>query len=168
MAADGSEIRPFDDDDAVAAARWFRARQIDTIGVCFIHAYANPGHEERMLEILHREHPAATVSVSSQVLREYREYERSVTTLVDAAVKPNIRRYVTRIAKRLDDYAHHHVPFYVMKSMAACCRPRRSSTSRSQRCCPDRLPARSGLRSSRNAPASTASSPSTAAARRPT
>jgi N-methylhydantoinase A len=116
LAADGSEIRPFDDDDAVAAARWFRARQIDTIGVCFIHAYANPGHEERMLEILHREHPAATVSVSSQVLREYREYERSVTTLVDAAVKPNIRRYVTRIAKRLDDYAHHHVPFYVMKS----------------------------------------------------
>ena len=116
LAADGSEIRPFDDDDAVAAAKWFRDRQIDTIGVCFIHAYANPKHEERMLEILHREHPAATVSISSRVLREYREYERSVTTLVDAAVKPNIRRYVERIAKRLDDYARHDVPFYVMKS----------------------------------------------------
>ena len=116
LAADGGEIRPFDDDDAVAAAQWFRDRQIDTIGVCFIHAYANPAHEERMLEILHREHPAATVSISSQVLREYREYERSVTTLVDAAVKPNIRRYVERIAKRLDEYARHEVPFYVMKS----------------------------------------------------
>jgi N-methylhydantoinase A len=116
LAADGSEIRPFDDDDAVAAAKWFRDRHIDTIGVCFIHAYANPTHEERMLEILHREHPAATVSISSRVLREYREYERSVTTLVDAAVKPNIRRYVERIAKRLDDYARHDVPFYVMKS----------------------------------------------------
>jgi N-methylhydantoinase A len=116
LAADGSEIRPFDDQDAVAAAKWFRDRQIDTIGVCFIHAYANPAHEERMLEILHQEHPSATVSISSQVLREYREYERSVTTLVDAAVKPNIRRYVARIAKRLDDYAHDDVPFYVMKS----------------------------------------------------
>ncbi len=116
LAADGGEIRPFDDDDAVAAAQWFRDRQIDTIGVCFIHAYANPAHEERMLEILHREHPAATVSISSQVLREYREYERSVTTLVDAAVKPSIRRYVERIAKRLDEYARHEVPFYVMKS----------------------------------------------------
>jgi N-methylhydantoinase A len=120
LAASGSEIRPFDDDDAIAAARWFRNRHIDTIGVCFIHAYANPAHEERMLEILQREHPGAIVSTSSQVLREYREYERSMTTLVDAAVKPSIRRYIARIAQRLDDYARDGgragVPFYVMKS----------------------------------------------------
>jgi N-methylhydantoinase A len=120
LAAGGSEIRPFDDDDAIAAARWFRDRHIYTIGVCFIHAYANPAHEERMLEILQREHPDATVSISSQVLREYREYERSMTTLVDVAVKPSIRRYIARIAERLDDYARDggrtSVPFYVMKS----------------------------------------------------
>jgi N-methylhydantoinase A len=120
LAADGSEIRPFDDGDAAAAARWFRDRRIDTIGVCFIHAYANPAHEERMLEILRTEHPRATVSISSRVLREYREYERSITTLVDAAVKPNIRRYVARIAERLAEYARDDgdtgVPFYVMKS----------------------------------------------------
>ncbi|HEY9376922.1 MAG TPA: hydantoinase/oxoprolinase family protein, partial [Jiangellaceae bacterium] len=120
IAADGGEIRPFDDDDATAAARWFRDRHIDTIGVCFIHSYANPAHEERMLEILRSEHPDSTVSISSQVLREYREYERSVTTLVDAAVKPSIRRYVERIAERLDDFARDGdgagVPFYVMKS----------------------------------------------------
>src|SRR5918995_911253 len=73
---------------------------------------------EHMLEILAREHSAATVSISSQVLREYREYERSVTTLVDAAVKPAIRRYVVRIAERLAAYAgaESGVPFYVMKS----------------------------------------------------
>jgi N-methylhydantoinase A len=120
LAVDGSEIRPFDQDEAASVARWFRDRHIDTIGVCFIHAYANPAHEERMLDILRREHPAATVSISSQVLREYREYERSVTTLVDAAVKPSIRRYIARIAERLDDYARDGdspgVPFYVMKS----------------------------------------------------
>ncbi|HEX2361445.1 MAG TPA: hydantoinase/oxoprolinase family protein [Jiangellaceae bacterium] len=122
LAADGSEIRPFDRDHASAAARWFRDRGIDTIGVCFIHAYANPAHEERMLEVLRREHPAATVSISSHVLREYREYERSVTTLVDAAVKPSIRRYISRIAERLDGFAGDasneggNVPFYVMKS----------------------------------------------------
>jgi N-methylhydantoinase A len=120
LAANGSELRPFDEDDAIAAARWFRDQHIDTIGVCFIHAYANPAHEERMLEILNREHPQATVSISSRVLREYREYERSVTTLVDAAVKPGIGRYITRIGERLDDYARaddeNGVPFYVMKS----------------------------------------------------
>ncbi|HET6918155.1 MAG TPA: hydantoinase/oxoprolinase family protein, partial [Jiangellaceae bacterium] len=120
LAVDGSEIRPFDEEDAASVARWFRDRRIDTIGVCFIHAYANPAHEERMLAILGREHPAATVSISSQVLREYREYERSMTTLVDAAVKPSIRRYIARIADRLADYARDRdsarVPFYVMKS----------------------------------------------------
>ena len=52
--------------------------------------YANPDHEQRMRDVLAREHPDAVVSISSEVLREYREYERSVTTLVDAAVKPRI------------------------------------------------------------------------------
>ena len=116
LAVDGSEIRPFDEVQAVATARWFRDRGIDTVGVCFIHAYANPAHEERMRDVLAREHPAAIVSISSQVLREYREYERSVTTLVDAAVKPDIRRYVARITSRLAEYTETGVPFYVMKS----------------------------------------------------
>src|SRR6185503_11462073 len=58
----------------------------------------------------------AIVSISSQVLREYREYERSMTTLVDAAVKPKVSRYVRSIGERLAAVAAHDVPFYVMKS----------------------------------------------------
>src|SRR6185369_10982035 len=61
------------------------------------------------------EYPEAVVSLSSEVLREYREYERSVTTLVDAAVKPKVAAYVTNIRTRLDEIAPG-VPFYVMKS----------------------------------------------------
>jgi N-methylhydantoinase A len=53
--------------------------------------------------------------VSSEVLREYREYERSMTTLVDAAVKPNVSRYVSNIHQRLDEFASG-IPFYIMKS----------------------------------------------------
>lgn len=121
LAVDGSEIRPFDEASAVAAARFFRARGISTIGVCFIHAYANPEHELRMRDVLSREFPEVTVSISAEVLREYREYERSVTTLVDAAVKPNIRNYVENIKHRLDAFttdgsAARAIPFYVMKS----------------------------------------------------
>ena len=97
----GAEIRPFDEDAAVAAARWFQDQGITTIGVCLLHAYANDDHELRMREILRREHPDAIVSISSEVLREYREYERAMTTLVDAAVKPNVSRYVTNISERL-------------------------------------------------------------------
>lgn len=120
LATDGTEIRPFDLDDAVAAARFFRDRGINAVGVCFINAFANPEHERRMRDVLAREHPDATVSISSEVLREYREYERAMTTLVDATVKPSIRRYVRNIAARLAELVETTgaagVPFYVMKS----------------------------------------------------
>ncbi|MDN5894343.1 MAG: hydantoinase/oxoprolinase family protein [Nocardioides sp.] len=132
----GEEVRPFDEDGARAVARWFRARGIDTLGVCFLHAYANPEHEERMRAVLVEEHPDAIVSLSSEVLREYREYERAMTTLVDASVKPRLSSYVTNIKDRLESYAGgshstattdsggprvaeplgRRVPFYVMKS----------------------------------------------------
>ncbi|MBB3086389.1 hydantoinase/oxoprolinase family protein [Geodermatophilus sabuli] len=111
----GEEVRPFDEDDARAAARFFKDAGITTLGVCFLHAYANDAHERRMLEVIREEHPGAVVSLSSEVLREYREYERSVTTLVDAAVKPKVGAYVTNIRTRLDEIAPG-VPFYVMKS----------------------------------------------------
>ncbi len=112
----GAEVRPFDEDGARAVARWFRDRGIDTLGVCFLHAYANPEHEERMRAVLAEEHPDAVVSLSSEVLREYREYERAMTPLVDAAVKPRLSRYVGNIASRLEAFAGRRVPFYVMKS----------------------------------------------------
>lgn len=119
----GAEVRPFDEAGARETARWFRDRGISTLGVCFLHAYADPRHEQRMLEILREEHPDAVVSLSSEVLREYREYERAMTTLVDAAVKPRLSAYVRNISDRLHRYggstgggAPRSVPFYVMKS----------------------------------------------------
>jgi N-methylhydantoinase A len=126
----GAEVRPFDEEGAREVARWFRDRGVDTLGVCFLHSYADPRHEERMREILADEHPAAVVSISSQVLREYREYERAMTTLVDAAVKPRLSAYVANIGARLaayvgdpvaggdrpDERGRDQVPFYVMKS----------------------------------------------------
>lgn len=110
-----AEIRPFDPEAAAAVARWFREQGINTIGVCLLHAYANPQHELAMRDVLRREHPDAVVSISSEVLPEYREYERSVTTLVDAAVKPRVASYVASIRSRLDGVAAS-VPFSVMKS----------------------------------------------------
>ncbi|MFI0484567.1 hydantoinase/oxoprolinase family protein [Actinomadura sp. 9N215] len=97
----GAELRPFDEHSAVAAARWFRDAGILAIGVCLLHSYADPSHELAMREVLAREHPDAIVSLSCEVLREYREYERSVTTLVDAAVKPAMNGYLARIAEQV-------------------------------------------------------------------
>jgi N-methylhydantoinase A len=113
----GRELRPFDEQQARAAARFLRDRGVVAVGVCFLHAYANPAHERRMRAVLAREHPEAVVSLSSEVLREYREYERAMTTLVDAAVKPRVGRYVATIRRRLDALAPGSgLPFYVMKS----------------------------------------------------
>jgi N-methylhydantoinase A len=113
----GAELRPFDEDGARAAARFLRDRGVIAVGVCFLHAYANPAHERRMRAVLASEHPGAVVSISSEVLREYREYERAMTTLVDAAVKPRVGRYVATIRRRLEELvAGREVPFYVMKS----------------------------------------------------
>jgi N-methylhydantoinase A len=112
----GAELRPFDEDQAIAVARWFRERGIGTLGVCFLHSYASPEHEERMALVLAREHPAAVVSLSSQVLPEYREYERSMTTLIDAAVKPRVARYLAAIAQGLASLRADPVPLHVMTS----------------------------------------------------
>ncbi|MEU9123577.1 hydantoinase/oxoprolinase family protein [Streptomyces sp. NPDC048506] len=119
----GNEVRPFDEAGARETARWFRDQGITTLGVCLLHAYANPAHEQRMRRILREEHPEAVVSLSSEVLREYREYERAMTTLVDAAVKPRVARYVAGIKDRLDASvgagagpAPQVVPFAIMKS----------------------------------------------------
>ncbi len=119
----GHEVRPFDEAGAVRVARWFREQGVGTLAVCFLHSYADPGHERRMREVLRREHPDAVVSLSCDVLPEYREYERSMTTLVDAAVKPKVARYVQGIRTRLDAVTattgaadRSRLPFWVMKS----------------------------------------------------
>jgi N-methylhydantoinase A len=109
----GAVIREFDEAGARAVARWFREQGIASIGVCFLHAYMNPDHERRMRDVLADEHPDCTVSLSSDVLSEYREYERSVTTLVDAFVKPKVAAYAQSIDDRLPA---HRPPFYIMKS----------------------------------------------------
>jgi N-methylhydantoinase A len=112
----GAELIEFDTHGAVAVARWFREHGVDTIGVCFLHSYANPAHERQMAQVLATEHPGAVVSLSSQVLPEYREYERAMTTLVDAAVKPRVARYLASISGRLTDLRTGGVPLHVMTS----------------------------------------------------
>lgn len=115
----GEVLISFDEDDARAVARWFRARGIQSLAVCFIHAYANTAHEQRMRQILAEEYPAASVSISSDVLPEYREYERTVTTVVDAFVKPAMREYVARAEEKVRVLAGgngHDLPFLIMQS----------------------------------------------------
>ena len=106
----GAVVRAFDENGAREVARRLREQGIASVGVCFLHAYMNPEHERRMRDVLAEEHPDCAVSLSSDVLSEYREYERAVTTLVDAFVKPRVAAYVGSIEARLGR------SFYIMKS----------------------------------------------------
>ncbi len=111
----GQELRPLDERSIAEAAAFFRANRINAVGVCLIHSYANPRHERAVAEIFAREHPECTISLSCDVLPEYREYERAVTTLVDAFVKPHMGRYLRRISDELGPGLREK-PFLVMQS----------------------------------------------------
>src|SRR5438128_1707458 len=111
----GEELRPLDEASVGAAAQFFRRHGVRAIGVSLIHAYANPAHERRVADILAGEYPECTISLSSVVLPEYREYERAVTTLVDAFVKPHMERYLRRVHDALGAGLGRK-PFLVMQS----------------------------------------------------
>ena len=111
----GQQLCPLDEHSARAAARFFRQRGVRAIGVCLIHSYANPTHERRVAEIIAEEYPDCTLSLSSSVLPEYREYERAITTLVDVFVKPHMERYLGRVHAELGQ-RFEGKPFLVMQS----------------------------------------------------
>ena len=111
----GEEIRPLDEASARAAAHFFRGHGVRAVGICLMHSYANPTHEQRVAEIFAQEHPDCMLSLSCVVLPEYREYERAVTTLVDAFVKPHMERYLDRVHDELGASLRDK-PFLVMQS----------------------------------------------------
>lgn len=111
----GHVLTPLDEEGARRVARQVRELGVRTVGVCLLHAYANPDHEQRVRELLLAEAPDLVVSISSEVWPEYREYERTVTTLVDAFVKPHVNGYLGRAEERLHEVAPG-APLLIMKS----------------------------------------------------
>jgi len=115
IGADGSELKALNEDDCRAAARYYKASGIDSIAICFLHSYANPTHEARAREIMAAEHPTAWFSISSEVLPVFREYERSMATVLNSYVMPTVSKYIGRLQKGLEDRSIH-APLYIMKS----------------------------------------------------
>ncbi|MGI8420731.1 MAG: hydantoinase/oxoprolinase family protein [Gaiellaceae bacterium] len=115
MAADGTEISPLDDDEARAVAARLRDAGVDSVAICLLHSYLYPAHEQRLGVILREELPALTISLSSEILREQREYERTATTVVNAYVRPLMGRYVADIRRGLDA-AGIAAPLTIMQS----------------------------------------------------
>lgn len=97
----GAVLTPLDEAGIAAAAESLRG--VEAVAICLLHAHVNGAHERRVAELLRARLPAGVeISVSSEVAGEAREYERSSTVVVDAYVKPMMRRYVDRLAAGLE------------------------------------------------------------------
>ncbi len=115
IAAGGAVFEALDEESVRAAAARIRGMNVQAVAVCLIHAYANPEHERRAADILREELPDLAVTVSSDVLPVVREYERSLTTVLNATVMPGVTSYVARLEKRLTDEGSG-VPLMLMQS----------------------------------------------------
>lgn len=103
IAAGGAVIEHLNEDSVRAAAASIKRMNVEAVAVCLLHAYANPDHERRVAEILREELPDLAITVSSDVLPVVREYERSLTTVLNATVMPGVTSYVARLEQRLTD-----------------------------------------------------------------
>ncbi len=115
VAADGSVLEPLDRMGARRVARKVVGAGFESVAICFLNSYANPAHESEMRELLFRAGYRGSVSISCDVDREYREFERSSTTVVNAALVPLMSGYISRLGGSLRR-AGASAPLYVMNS----------------------------------------------------
>ncbi len=94
LSASGQVLHPLAEDELGELPRRLEEAGIESVAVCLLHAYAHPQHEQRIGEHLAKHMPDLPVSLSSQVVRERKEYERTATTAVNAYVRPVMRRYL--------------------------------------------------------------------------
>ncbi len=97
LLASGMEHQPLDVDSVAKAIAVLKAEDVEAVAVCLLHSYANPAHERAVGEAVRRAMPSAYLSLSHDILREYREYERTSTTVVNAYIGPKVGGYVANL-----------------------------------------------------------------------
>ena len=102
MDARGQEVRPLDEADIRTQVERLKVRGVEALTVSLINAYLNGAHERRVGEIIREIMPEVPLSLSHEVLPEMQEYERTLTTVANAAVRPVVGRYVRNLRGRLE------------------------------------------------------------------
>ncbi len=97
----GEVLKPLDESKTTDVVKKLRAEDVRSVAVSLIHSYANPIHEEMIKSILSRVFPEAYVTVSAEVLPEFREYERTSTICINAYVMPKVNDYVADLERQL-------------------------------------------------------------------
>ncbi|PRY39399.1 N-methylhydantoinase A [Geodermatophilus tzadiensis] len=103
IASDGSVVRPLDDDDVRAQLTRLAGRGVQALAVSLVNSFADAGHERRIRELAAEVLPGVPVSLSSDVLPELREYERTLTTVANGYVQPQVEKYVRHLSAGLHE-----------------------------------------------------------------
>ena len=107
--ARGEVIKPLDEAQAREAVRQLVAAGVESITVSLLHSYANASHEKRLKAIVQETESDLPISLSSEILPEFREYERTLVTVMNAYVRPSMRRYLKNFEDKLHgiDFSPH-------------------------------------------------------------
>lgn len=100
--SDGTILKPLDPEDAKQVVAALVNMGVESIAVCLLNSFENPGHELMIKEIVEKKAPHVSVSISYDVLPQIREYERTSTTVTNAYVKPLTGSYLARLSGRLE------------------------------------------------------------------
>ena len=103
VGADGQVVVPLDEESAREAVSFLKDQGVESIAVTLLFSFRNPVHEKRLQEIYQSMFPEAAVSISSEIAPEFREFERTSTTVIDAYLAPVVERYIDNLEGQLRD-----------------------------------------------------------------
>ena len=116
ITADGRVIVQLKPEEVSEVLDELRQLGIESLAVCLIHSYENPVHEMQIKEIVNKEAPGLSLSISYEVLPQIREYERSCTTATNAYVKPITAKYLAKLSARLESLGFKGKLFIMLSS----------------------------------------------------
>lgn len=115
IGADGSVVRPLDEQSVVRAVERLKGEGVEAIAVCLLFSFRNPTHERAVRDICNAVYPQAPVSLSSEIAPEFREFERTSTTVINAYLAPVTERYLQSLISHLRE-RYGHVDLRIMQT----------------------------------------------------
>lgn len=111
----GEILVPLNVEDLKSIISYFKEEKIEAIAVCYLHSYINPIHEQKTIELIHEIWPEVAVTASHEITKEWREYERTNTTVMNSYVKPIASSYIDRLNNKFKE-ADLYANSYIMQS----------------------------------------------------
>ncbi|MBI2538491.1 MAG: hydantoinase/oxoprolinase family protein [Deltaproteobacteria bacterium] len=112
----GEVLKPIDIESTLQAVRSLKKKQVESVAACLLFSFLNPSHELKIKEIMEKEFPEASLSLSCEVLPQIREFYRMSTTVINAYIAPGVGRYLARLEGHLREMGVTTPKLYIMQS----------------------------------------------------